>query len=240
MKLSVIIPFYNEKGNISFVLDEINEVMGPLDIPYEVIAVDDGSEDATPDILRRYSQDWEQMTVVTFPENKGKDAAMFAGFHAAGGDVIVTLDGDGQNDFHDIVLMLPWLKDYDGVFGARVNRQDPFSKKIVSRVAAFFRKLILKDDVKDTACALKVFKRHALASLFPMRGVHRFIPFLFHLSGLTYRIVPVHHRPRREGRSKFSLKRFYFVSTILDLMFMWWFKLNYIRCQREEGGLGRK
>ena len=238
MTISVIIPFYDEYENISFVLDEIEDVLAGTDFVYEIIAVDDGSRDGTKEALLEHAQTRNYLKVLAFSENQGKDAALFAGLARSQGDVIVMMDGDGQNDFHDVLEMLPGLQDADAVFGSREKRDDPLSKIIVSRIAFFFRRVVLKDDVRDTGCGLKVLKRHTLKSLLPMRGVHRFIPVLFKLAGHSYKVVPVHHRPRSKGRSKFSLKRLYFISTIIDLAFIWWYKVNYVGVNRQEPGHG--
>ena len=239
MKISVIIPFYDEEENVPFVLEEIRGAMAESNLAWEVIAVDDGSRDGTKDILARYAQTQDAIKVLAFVKNRGKDAAIFSGLACAQGDVIVMMDGDGQNDFRDVLTMLPELAYVDAVFGSREQRDDPESKIIVSRIAFFFRRLVLQDDVRDTGCGLKVMKRHALNSLLPMRGVHRFIPVLFKLAGHSYKVIPVHHRPRSRGRSKFSLKRLYFISTIIDLVFMWWYKVNHISTHEQESGHGR-
>ncbi|MFA5260678.1 MAG: glycosyltransferase family 2 protein [Candidatus Omnitrophota bacterium] len=234
MKISLIIPFYDENDNVAYVLEEIRSVMADTDMDCEIIAVDDGSRDGTKDTLLRYAQTQDSIKVLAFTKNLGKDAALFAGLACAQGELIVMMDGDGQYDFHDVVKMLPELDHVDAVFGSREERADPRSKIIVSRIAYFFRRLVLGDDVRDTGCGLKVMKRHTLQSLLPMRGVHRFIPVLFKLAGYSYKVMPVHHRSRAHGRSKFSLKRLYFVSTIIDFIFIWWFKVNYIGMNEQE------
>ncbi len=236
MKISLIIPFYDEQDNVACVLDEVQSVVQDKAFDCEIIAVDDGSRDGTREALTRYAQTLSSLKILSFSRNRGKDAALFAGLAFARGEVIVMMDGDGQNDFRDAVTMLPELERVDAVFGSREKRCDPRSKIIISRIAFFFRKLVLGDDVRDTGCGLKVMKRQALQSLLPMRGVHRFIPVLFKLAGYSYKVMPVHHRLRPYGRSKFSLTRLYFVSTIVDLIFMWWYKVNYIGREVREAG----
>lgn len=236
MKISLIIPFYDEYENVAYVLDEVRSVVVDAGLDCEIIAVDDGSRDGTKEALERYAQTMGFLKVLAFPENRGKDAALFAGLACAQGEVIVMMDGDGQNDFHDAVEMLPELKHVDAVFGSREERHDPPGKLIVSRIAFFFRRLVLGDDVRDTGCGLKVMKRQTLQSLLPMRGIHRFIPVVFKLAGHSYKVMPVHHRLRAHGRSKFSIMRLYFVSTIIDFIFIWWYKANYIRMNIGEAG----
>jgi len=229
MKISVIIPFYNEEENVDFVLNEVNDVLSAITADSEIIAVNDGSRDQTAAVLMRLGETIKALQVINFDRNRGKDAALFAGFRRAGGDVIITMDGDGQNDARDIPAMLPLLDRYDAVLGERVIRQDHASKKIVSAIAYFFRRVILGDDIRDTACALKVMKRQTLSCLLPVKGIHRFIPVFLKLAGFSYGRLPVNHRPRRKGVSKFLLGKFYFVAPIIDCLFVWWYKRNHIK-----------
>jgi dolichol-phosphate mannosyltransferase len=197
--LSVIIPLYNEEENIAPLQDELKAVLGGLN--YELILVDDCSTDATVKNIKRESN----VTVIGFAVNTGQSAAMYAGMQAAKGDLTVLLDGDRQNDPHDILAMLKKLEEgYDLVCGWRVKRQDNLSKKISSRIANFIRSRFTKDGVHDTGCSLKVMRTQCREALFLFRGMHRFIPAL--VKGLGYRVteMPVHHRPRVAGVSKYG------------------------------------
>ncbi len=234
MKLSVVIPFYNEEGNVRFVLDEVAEVLSTTKADYEIIAVDDGSTDATGALLKESAARMRALQIKSNPKNLGKDASLWLGFGAARGDIVITLDGDGQNDFHDVIKMLDNLSRYDAALGERRQRKDSPSKIGASQIAYFFRRVILKDPVYDTACGLKVMKKDVLRHLLPMNGFHRFIPFLLREAGVPFQMMAVGHRPRHSGRSKFSLAKGYFWSTIGDLFFMWWYKkrnLAKIICQ---------
>jgi len=231
--LSIIIPFFNEEGNVEPVLKEVSEVMSQQKTTYEIILINDGSSDTTPALLRAAANHDSHIRIITHPVNLGQGAAFFSGFRTAQGDVIVTMDGDGQNDFRDVPAMLPLLPEYDAVFGQRSRRNDPVQKLIASWIGFVFRRIVLGDNVRDTACGLKVMKKEALNVLIPIKGFHRFIPFMFKQAGLTYACIDVHHRPRRLGKTKYSLLRLYFLATIADLLFMGWFRLNRIPSSRK-------
>ncbi len=224
--LSVIIPFYNEEDNVDFVLGEIVDVLDDGDRDWEIIAVDDGSTDRTGGLLAAAAGRIPRLRVLSHSRNLGKDAAFWYAFKISRGVCLVTLDGDGQNDFRDVPAMLEMLDGCEAVFGQRTKREDPIQKLIASRIGFFFRRLVLADDVEDTACGLKVLKRTALAAILPVEGFHRFIPFMLRQAGCPYKTKSVHHRPRRAGKTKFSLRRGYFLRTVMDLFFMWWYKKN--------------
>jgi dolichol-phosphate mannosyltransferase len=224
MDLSVIIPFYNEEGNVDFVLDEIVTVLRPLNKSFEIVAVEDGSSDQTLTLLKKKQADILELRVLTHDRNRGQGAAFWTGFTNAIGAVLVSFDGDGQNDVHDVPRMLELLSGYDAVIGQRVKRRDPLSKRWASSIAYHARQLVLKDGIRDTACSLKVMRREVVSSLIPIRGFFRFIPFLLKQAGFTYIPVEVNHRPRQKGQAKYSLLNLFFLATIADLLFMWWYK----------------
>ncbi len=224
MNLSVIVPFYNEEGNVEAVLREILEVLRPRTESFEIIAINDGSTDKTPQILAASKLSIPELRVVTHPDNKGQGPALWTGFLCAKGDILITTDGDFQNDFHDVIPMLGLLSSYDAVLGQRCQRNDPSSKKMASSVAFFCRKLFLNDPVRDTGCALKVMKRSCLSCLLPWCEFFRFIPFLLKEANTPFTVYATRHRPRASGKSKFPLTRFYFIPVSMDLLFMWWFK----------------
>lgn len=228
MKISVVVPFFNEGEDVALVVEEIVRNLEQIHKDFEIIAVDDGSTDNTSAVLKSISASYPQLTVVTFPENRGKDAALFAAFHRASGDIIVTMDGDGQDDSADIPRMLALLKTHDAVFGRRAKRSDAWPKRLASRIAFASRRLLLADNVEDTACGLKAMKKWTLEYCLPIKGVHRFIPFLFKEAGISYAVMDVNHRARLHGKTKFSLLKFYFIPTVFDLLFMWWFKRRHL------------
>lgn len=200
MKLSVVVPLYNEEENVPVLQRELAQALRGLD--YEIIFVDDGSRDAT---VARLQPD-PHLRLVRFAQNAGQSAAMFAGLQAAQGEVAVLLDGDLQNDPADIPKLLTEIeRGADLVCGYRAQRKDTVVKRITSRVANAVRSRFTRDGVRDTGCTLKAMRRECISALVPFKGMHRFIPAL--IKGAGYRLVevPVNHRPRRFGESKYGL-----------------------------------
>ncbi len=198
--LSVVIPLYNEQDNVEDLQKQVQQALEGLD--YELVLVDDGSKDAT--VAR--VQKGPCVRLLEFEKNAGQSAAMYAGIHAARGEVIALLDGDLQNDPADIPLLLAEIeKGADLVCGYRAKRKDTVVKRITSRVANFVRSRFTKDGVRDTGCTLKAMRRECRAALVPFYGMHRFIPAL--VKGMGYKLVeiPVNHRPRTAGVSKYGL-----------------------------------
>lgn len=231
MKISIIIPFYDEEGNIEFVIQEVVNVLKAISCEYEILAFDDGSHDQTPFILQQLSRQIKALKIFTHPRNLGQGVCLWRGLTQATGDVIVTMDGDGQNDFHDVAGMLPLLSQFDAVLGQRIKRNDPLSKRMATRIAYFFRRFILGDTVRDAACGLKVMKREIIKYFIAVRSFHLFIPFMLTQAGVPFTTIGINHRPRTKGRSKYSLLKFYFIPNIGDCLFMWRFKKrNIYKC----------
>jgi len=199
-QLSVVVPLFNEEENIPILQTEIERALEGLD--YELILVDDASTDATTSRVRH----GERVRLLRFAKNEGQSAAMLAGIQTARGDCIVLLDGDLQNDPADIPRLLAEIeRGADLVCGYRARRADSLSKKITSRVANFVRSRFVGDGVRDTGCTLKAMRRECAAALVPFKGVHRFIPALVKNAGYTLAEIPVNHRPRQYGVSKYGL-----------------------------------
>jgi glycosyltransferase involved in cell wall biosynthesis len=197
--ISVVIPLYNEQDNVPALQRELAAALAVLS--HEIVFVDDGSQDQTLARIERTPA----VRVLAFEKNAGQSAAMYAGIHAARGDVIVLLDGDLQNDPADIPRLLAEIGNgADLVCGYRVKRRDNLAKKISSRVANSIRSRFTRDGVRDTGCTLKAMRRDCRQALVPFRGMHRFIPAL--VKGAGYKIVeiPVNHRPRVHGESKYK------------------------------------
>jgi dolichol-phosphate mannosyltransferase len=197
--LSVVIPLYNEEDNIARLQSELTEALKGLE--YEIVFVDDGSQDATLQRIQR----GPRIRVLEFAHNAGQSAAMYAGLQAARGEVLVLLDGDLQNDPADIPRLLAELdRGADLVCGYRRNRKDTLSKRLTSRFANFVRSRFTRDGVRDTGCTLKAMRADCREALVPFYGMHRFIPAL--VKGMGYQIVeiPVNHRPRTAGVSKYG------------------------------------
>ena len=199
-ELSVVVPLFNEEENVPILQGELTDALRGLD--YEIIFVDDGSRDRT---VERIAAE-PRVRLVQFERNAGQSAAMFAGLHAARGAVAVLIDGDLQNDPADIPKLLAEIeRGADLVCGYRAQRKDTAVKRITSRVANFVRSRFTKDGVRDTGCTLKAMRRECIGALVPFKGMHRFIPAL--IKGAGYRLVeiPVNHRPRKFGESKYGL-----------------------------------
>ena len=198
--VSVVVPLFNEEENVPILQAELTAALVGLD--YEIIFVDDGSIDQT---VQRIAPD-PRVRLVQFERNAGQSAALYAGLQSARGDVAVLIDGDLQNDPADIPKLLAAIEGgADLVCGYRAQRKDTVVKRITSRVANFVRSRFTKDGVRDTGCTLKAMKRECIAALLPFKGMHRFIPAL--VKGAGYRLVeiPVNHRPRKFGLSKYGL-----------------------------------
>ena len=197
MSTSVIIPFYNEEESVRFVLEEVLACQPDA----EIVAVDDGSADRTWEIICSLPVHGLRLT-----ENRGQSAAMYAGMRAASGDVIVLMDGDGQNNPADIQKLVELLQEdtLDVVCGQRVNRRDTRSRRVASKAANAIRRSILNDGISDTGCSLKAFRREHVELLVPFNGLHRYLPAIFKQADLRITEVPVNHRERAQGTSKYT------------------------------------
>ena len=197
--ISVVVPLYNEEDNVVEMQKQIDDAMAGRD--YELVLVDDGSKDQTLVRVQR----GDRVRVIIFEKNSGQSAAMHAGIYGAKGDVIVTLDGDLQNDPADIPAMIAKLDEgFDLVCGYRAKRKDTPFKRLQSRVANFVRSRFVGDHVRDTGCTLKVMRRDCREALLLFNGMHRFIPALIRNMGWRVTEVPVNHRPRIHGVSKYG------------------------------------
>lgn len=198
--VSVVVPVYNEDENVAILQSELNAALAAID--HEIIFVDDGSTDAT---LARLTKA-PNVRILHFEKNAGQSAALFAGANAARGATVVLIDGDLQNDPADIPRLLAEIeRGADLVCGYRRQRKDTLVKRLTSRIANFVRSRFTKDGVRDTGCTLKAMRRECVRTLVPFKGMHRFIPAL--VKGAGYRLVevPVNHRARRFGTSKYGL-----------------------------------
>jgi glycosyltransferase involved in cell wall biosynthesis len=204
LALSLVVPVFNEAENIRPLLEELRSVLDPWPGGLEFVFVDDGSRDATLDELRREQQSDPRVRVAHFRKNLGQTAAMAAGFRLARGETIVTLDGDLQNDPRDISRLVEMLRDGDCVCGVRRERRDSPWKRLSSRIGNGFRNWATGDNIEDTGCTLKAYRRACLEKIDLYRGLHRFLPTLFKMHGFRVVQVPVHHRPRLRGKTKYG------------------------------------
>src|SRR5205809_3420653 len=205
--LSLVVPLYNERDNLPLLIEEIGRALGRIGSDYEIVAVDDGSTDGSLDALKELRRDHPELHIVALAARAGQSAAFAAGFRAACGRTIVTLDADLQNDPADIPPLLAELErsGATAVVGYRVNRQDGGWKRLQSRVANAVRNRLNGETIRDTGCSLKAFRADALRALPLFNGMHRFLPTLIKLHGGTVAEVPVRHRPRRLGLTKYGM-----------------------------------
>jgi dolichol-phosphate mannosyltransferase len=209
VSLSVIVPAHNERDNVAPLLLEIEAALTPLDLNWEALFIDDASRDDTLAVLRSLQSGHKRLRVLRHHRQSGQSTAVRTGVKAARGTWIATLDGDGQNDPADIPKLLAArnagpdeIKLYAGW---RTTRRDSFSKRISSRVANGIRAFLLKDDTPDTGCGIKLFEREVFLDLPYFDHMHRFLPALVRRAGFGVQSVPVNHRPRMRGISKYGL-----------------------------------
>jgi dolichol-phosphate mannosyltransferase len=222
--VSVIVPVYNEEENIPILQAELRAALRGID--HELIFVDDGSADRTAQRIEAAPN----LRMIRFEKNAGQSAAIYAGLQAARGAILVLIDGDLQNDPADIPKLVGEISyGADLVCGYRAQRRDTLVKRLTSRIANAVRSRYTKDGVRDTGCTLKAMRRECVGALVPFKGMHRFIPAL--LKGAEYRLVeiPVNHRPRRFGQTKYGLGNRAVRATI-DMFGVRWLlsrRLNY-------------
>ncbi|WP_028581095.1 glycosyltransferase family 2 protein [Desulfogranum japonicum] len=196
--LSIVIPFYNEEENVLTILNEVRSYQPQA----EIIAVDDGSTDRTWELICSH----EHSKGMRMTHNQGQSAALLAGLKKAQGDIVVMMDGDGQNDPADIAIFLEKMEQekVDVVCGYRLLRQDAFSKRLASRIGNSIRRFILHDTLQDTGCSLKACRHEAIDHLIAFNGIHRYLGAFFESAGFSICEVPTNHRPRLCGTSKYS------------------------------------
>jgi glycosyltransferase involved in cell wall biosynthesis len=204
--LSVVLPVFNEEENVPILLDEIARALDGKGWSYEIIAVDDGSRDGSLDVLRGLKSKYPTLRIITFEKNSGQTAALDAGWRAARGTFVVSLDSDLQNDPADIPKMMDELQKSgaDMIIGVRVNRQDTWSRRMQSKIGNSVRNWITGDRITDTGCSLKLARREAIEPVRLFTGMHRFLPTLVRHAGFKVIETPVNHRPRRFGTSKYG------------------------------------
>jgi len=218
LDLSLVVPIYNEEENIPLLYAEIKEVLGKSSFSYELICVDDGSSDRSVAVLEQFSKEDNRVVVIELRRNFGQTAAMSAGFDHARGDIIITMDGDLQNDPHDIPTMVEKLNNgYDVVTGWRHDRKDPFiSRKLPSMMANKLISWLTGVGLHDYGCTLKAFRHEVTDNIRLYGEMHRFIPAIASGMGISFTEVKVNHRARRFGTSKYGISRT--IRVVLDLL----------------------
>ncbi|HYB43359.1 MAG TPA: glycosyltransferase family 2 protein [Candidatus Methylomirabilis sp.] len=228
IQLSIVLPVHNEVESLPVLWRELAEVLPGLGEPAEVIFVDDGSTDGSVDVLHQLAEGDPRIRLIRFDENAGLSAAFYAGLQAARGHIIATMDSDLQNDPRDIGMLISHLGTADAVVGWRHIRRDSWLKRISSLIANGIRKAITGDRVHDTACSLRVMRRECVTAVPPFTGMHRFMPTLLRIAGFHVVQVPVNHRERRFGRSKFGVADRAF-SAFADLLAVRWMMGSRLR-----------
>ncbi len=218
MKISVVVPLMNEEDNIKYLIEEVDKALKDFD--YELILVDDGSTDNTVEEIKKHMNDKTKLVILN--KNYGQTSAMAAGIEVAQGDIIVTIDGDLQNDPSDIPMMIEKLNEgYDVVAGIRAKRKDEPFRKFLSKIANKIIRKVTGVHITDYGCTLKVFKKDVAKNLQLYGELHRFIPILAEMYGAKITEVPVKHHERKFGKSKYGFNRtFKVISDLMYLVFM--------------------
>lgn len=240
-KLSVVVPVFDEEDNVAPFLAELCPALERIEPDYEAILVDDGSRDRTLERLRAEAARRPRLRVISFARNAGQTAAFDAGFKAARGDLVATMDGDLQGDPEDLARLLARLRegDVDFVYGRRARRADGFVKLVSTRIANAVRNALTGESIVDTGCPLKVFRREVTDRLVLWTGMHRFFTTLAHLEGFRSAEVVVSHRPRKAGRSKYGVLNRVF-RALRDCLVVRWMQRRRFRYEAvETDGAGR-
>lgn len=225
---SIVVPLKDEEDNVEELINQTEKVMHGFNVPWEMICVDDGSKDSTLVKLQMLKKERPYLRILSFEQNFGQSSAFDAGFKAARGMAVITLDGDLQNDPQDIPkLVSVYNQGYDLVSGWRKDRKDPLSKKIISKCANFIRSRFLDDGINDTGCSLKIYKTESLRSIKLFNGMHRFLPALFKIEGYKVIQVPVSHRERKAGKTKYNILN-RSLNTLSDLFAVRWMRKRHL------------
>lgn len=233
VEISVVVPVFNEEENLPILLRSLAEVLKGLGLPYEMVFVDDGSSDGSRRVLKAMISQYPFLRIIGFKENRGLSAALLAGIREARGAKIITLDSDLQNDPVDIPKLLIYSDQYDMVTGWRLKREDPWLKRISSKIANAIRDQISRENIKDIACTFRIFKKECFRDIPKFNGMHRFLPTLVKMEGYRVIEVPVSHHPRKYGKSKFNIRN-RMVRSFIDLLAVRWMKSRHLRYEIEE------
>ena len=232
--VSIVIPVFNEAENIPEIFREIKSVCEENRYIYEIILADDGSTDKTFEV----AQSLAPVKVIRFRRNFGQTAALDAGIKQARHSLVITMDGDGQNDPHDIPRLIQYLQEngLDVVSGWRKKRMDPFLKRFVSRTANFLKGFLIQDGIHDSGCSLKVYKKECFRQIDLYGEMHRFIPAILKIKGFRVGEIVVNHRPRKYGKTKYDWRRA--LKGFVDMISVWFWNKYAVRPLHLLGGMG--
>ena len=233
-EVSIVVPVFNEAENVGILASEIRCAMAQGVWTWELVFVDDGSTDQSPGRLRDIAEADPNVRLIDLGRNRGQSAALAAGFRAARGDIVATLDADLQNDPADLPSVLAELSDCDAVSGVRRDRHDSWLRRFSSRVANGVRSRVVHDSISDVGCSLKAYRRDALMRVPMFDGAHRFLPALVKTAGGRVKEVEVSHRPRIHGESKYNIRNRLFRG-LVDLAGVRWMQSRWI-----DGEAGRE
>ena len=209
-KISIVVPVLNEEDSIFPLINEIRKVFKTMDVWYEIILVDDGSTDKSLSTIKELSLTYKRIKFISFRKNYGKSAALQMGFKQAAGEVVITMDSDLQDDPNEIPALLKKLDEgFDLVSGWKKIRQDPFIKKVSSKFFNFVTRIFSGIKIHDFNCGLKAYRKSVTESLNVHGELHRYMPVLAHWQGYSIAEIPVKHHPRRYGKTKFGISRFF-------------------------------
>jgi dolichol-phosphate mannosyltransferase len=228
--VSVVLPCFNEEGNLRPLVAAVREALEPLKIDYEIVITDDCSRDNSWNVLKELAAD-KRLRIQRFEKNSGQSAALWAGLKAARGRYLVTLDADLQNDPRDLPKFLTALERYDCVCGSRVESRkkgDSFVRVISSRIANGVRNRLSGETVSDSGCCYRAFKRECIADLKFFKGMHRFMPTLIKMEGFSVTEIPIGTNPRFSGKTNYGVWNRLFAS-FYDLLAVRWMKKRMVR-----------
>ena len=228
--ITILVTVKNERENVSLLVKEIVSAFSPTGMNFEILYVDDGSTDDTYAVILETQKSTPQLRAVQLDKNYGQSTALLAGIKESHGELVATLDGDLQNDPADFTRMIQMLEErsLDMVTGIRSNRHDSTYRRFQSRIANSVRNMITGDDIVDSACAVRVFRRKCVDDIARFKGMHRFMPTLFRMAGYRVEQVSVNHRQRKFGTTKYGMLNRVFKATS-DLFAVRWLQKNFIR-----------
>ena len=235
--LTVIIPAFNESEALPGLIEELHSACRPLDLEYEIVVVDDGSSDGTPELIAELAESDDRLGCVGLRRNFGKSAALAVGFDSTDSELVITIDGDGQDDPADIPVLLAEIDEgFDLVSGWTRDRQDPWTRRLASKIFNGFTSLMTGVRMHDMNCGFKAYRGECARSIEVYGEMHRYMPVLADQQGWTVTEVPVNHRARRFGKSRFGLERY--LRGALDLMTVFFLGRYQNRPLHLFGGLG--